>query len=197
MRVKLLLFVTVIVTVCWLSYKPIMQVAYPLHYRDVVVRHASEHRIDPLLVTAVMHVESSFRPDAVSAKGAKGLMQLMPPTAAWAAEQMGMNAYSEEMLFDPDVNVSLGVWYLATLRRLFDDDTALALAAYNGGRANVLRWLEEEAWSGAIEDADDIPFPETRAYVRKVLKTYEWYRRVWGSEVGLAASVGREPAPDW
>jgi len=183
---KLLLLAAVVTAACIWLYKPIMQYAYPLHYRDVVLRHAAEHQIDPLLVTAVMHVESSFRPNAVSPKGAKGLMQLMPSTAEWAASQMGMSTYSEEMLFDPEINVSIGVWYLANLRRLFDNDTALALAAYNGGRANVLRWLSEESWSGSVEDADDIPFPETRAYVKKVLTTYEWYRRVWGSELSLA-----------
>lgn len=187
MRTKLWLFAVLLAAACILLYKPLMQHAYPLHYKDVVLRHATEHRIDPLLVTAVMHVESSFRPNAVSPKGAKGLMQLMPATAEWAASQMGMESYSEEMLFDPEVNVAIGVWYLANLRRLFDNDTALALAAYNGGRANVLRWLEEESWAGTVEDADSIPFPETRAYVKRVLATYEWYRRVWGAEVGLAS----------
>lgn len=182
MREKLLWIVLLGVIAVVFFYRPLMEYMYPLHYRDVVYRHATQHQLDPLLVTAIMSVESSFNPRAVSSKGAKGLMQLMPPTAEWAAAQMGMEPFSEDMLFDPDINVSIGVWYLANLRRLFDGDMALALAAYNGGRANVLRWLEEETWSGTIEDADDIPFPETRAYVRKVLHRYEWYRRVWTNE---------------
>ena len=193
MRVKLLLGAALLAVACLFAYKPIMRHAYPLRYHDVVARHAAEHRVDPLLITAVMYVESGFRADAVSPKGAKGLMQLMPATAEWAAQQMGMSDYSEEKLFEPEVNVAIGVWYFATLRRLFDGDTALALAAYNGGRANVLRWLEEQAWSGLAEEADDIPFPETRAYVRKVLHTYEWYRRLWGPELGYASGG---PGPD-
>ena len=187
MKARLLLFLVLLVSAGLLLYRPLMQCAYPLHYKEIVLRHAAEHRVDPLLVTAIMHVESGFRPDAVSPKGAKGLMQIMPATGEWAAAQMGLESYSEEMLFDPEVNVAIGVWYLANLRRLFDNDTALALAAYNGGRANVLRWLEEESWTGTVEDADNIPFPETRAYVKRVLATYAWYRRVWGPDIGWAS----------
>lgn len=161
--------------------RPFMRFLYPLHYRQTVEKYAKNHRLDPLLITAVMDVESGFNPRAISVRGARGLMQLMPETAAWCAEQMGLEEYRSESLFDPEQNLRIGIWYLATLRRLFDGQTVLALAAYNGGRANVLRWLSEESWSGAVEEVGDIPFPETRAYVRKVLKSYTWYRRIWGN----------------
>ena len=85
-------------------------------------------------------------------------MQLMPDTARWAAELMGLEDFDIEQLFDPEINIAIGVWYLSTLRQQFDGDTILALAAYNGGRANVLRWLREEAWSGEVETISDIPF---------------------------------------
>lgn len=106
-------------------------------------------------------------------------MQLMPETARWAADLMGLKDFELEQLFDPEVNIAIGVWYLSNLREQFDGDMVLALAAYNGGRANVLRWLREEAWSGEVETVHDIPFPETRGYVQKVLNTYQWYRRVY------------------
>lgn len=165
------------------GFFPALQWYFPLKYRDEVFYHAALHELDPLLVTAVISVESDFNPRAVSPKGARGLMQIMPETAQWAATQMKLAEFDVERLFDPDVNVAIGVWYLATLTRQFDGDIVLALAAYNGGRANVLRWLNEEIWSGAREHAADIPFPETRGYVRKVLQRYDWYRFIWQREM--------------
>lgn len=156
---------------------------YPFPYRESVERYALEYQIDPLLIASIMRVESSFNPHAVSPKGARGLMQLMPETAQWVASQMDMEEFDVDMLFDPEVNVAMGAWYLADLRRLFDGHTVLALAAYNGGRGNVRRWLSEQAWSGEVESLDDIPFPETRAYVDKVLSTYTMYRWVWGRSI--------------
>lgn len=171
------LFFMIIIGVVGL--RPMLTWYYPLRYHESVERHAQLHMLDPLLVTAVMRVESAFNQYAVSSKGARGLMQLMPDTARWAAELMGLEDFDIEQLFDPEINIAIGVWYLSTLRQQFDGDTILALAAYNGGRANVLRWLREDAWSGEVETISDIPFPETRGYVQKVLHTYEWYRRIY------------------
>lgn len=154
---------------------------FPLKYGDIVTYHADRYELDPLLVTAVMRVESEFNPHAISPKGARGLMQIMPDTGVWAAQQMGMGSLDEDRLFDPEVNVAIGVWYLASLKQQFRGDDVLALAAYNGGRGNVSRWLGEKIWSGQLEHMNDIPFPETRGYVRKVITTYEWYQLVWGA----------------
>lgn len=173
--VVLILFATIAIA----GVRPILTWYYPLKYRESVEQNASLYQIDPLLVTAVMRVESAFDRYAISSKGARGLMQLMPETARWAAELMGLDDFEVEQLFDPEVNIAIGVWYLSTLRQQFDGDMVLALAAYNGGRANVLRWLREEAWSGDVETLQDIPFPETRGYVQKVLHTYDWYRRIY------------------
>lgn len=178
-RGLVLLFLSV--TIAMVGLRPILTWYYPLKYRESVERHARYHQVDPLLVTAVMRVESDFNRYAISSKGARGLMQLMPETAKWAAELMGIDGFDLEQLFDPEINIAIGVWYLSTLRQQFEGDTVLALAAYNGGRTNVLRWLREEAWSGEVETVQDIPFPETRGYVQKVLHTYQWYRRIYRS----------------
>lgn len=159
--------------------RPILTWYYPLKYHESVARHAERYMLDPLLITAVMRVESDFNRFAVSPKGARGLMQIMPDTARWAAERMGLADFDVEHLFDPETNIAIGVWYLSMLREQFGGDTVLALAAYNGGQANVSRWLREEAWSGEVETISDIPFPETRGYVQKVLHAYEWYRRIY------------------
>jgi len=152
---------------------------YPIHYKDVITRYSLEHDVDPFLVTAVIRVESRFRPEAVSAKGARGLMQVMPDTGKWIAGELGIGEFDPEMLYDPMTNLRVGTWYLAFLRREYSGDLVLTLAAYNAGRGNVSKWIQEKRWSGGEEDIDSIPFPETREYVKKVLHLYGKYREVY------------------
>lgn len=153
--------------------------AYPTPYKDLVTQYCAEHNVDPFLVTALMRVESRFRPHVVSEKGARGLMQVMPDTGRWVAQELGMDRFDPEMLHDPRVNLRIGTWYLASLEREFGGDKVIVLAAYNAGRGNVRKWLDTTRWTGRIEEIDRIPFPETRDYVRKVLRLYETYVRVY------------------
>lgn len=151
---------------------------YPLHYRDIVFQRAEEQGLDPFLVAAVIRRESKFRADATSAPGARGLMQIMPETGEWVAEQLKL-PYSPEMLYDPDYNVRLGCWYLASLHKEFGGNTVLALAAYNGGRTNVRKWLQDRQWTGESHTLEQIPFEETRLYVARVLQDFDRYRRIY------------------
>jgi soluble lytic murein transglycosylase len=153
--------------------------AYPTPYKDIVTQYCAEHNVDPFLVTALMRVESRFRPSVVSEKGARGLMQVMPDTGRWVAGELGLSQFHPEMLDDPKVNVRIGTWYLASLEREFGGDRVLVLAAYNAGRGNVRKWLDTARWTGRIDEIDDIPFPETREYVKKVLGLYERYVQVY------------------
>jgi len=154
---------------------------YPLVYREMVFQRAGEYQLDPYLVAAIIRTESRFRPDATSAKGARGLMQIMPETGEWAAKQVNI-PYDAELLYDPDYNIRLGCWYLANLKREFGGDTVLALAAYNAGRSNVQRWLTENRWTGEHTTLDQIPFAETRNYVARVMRDHDVYRQVYGSD---------------
>lgn|SRR5690554_3430659 len=169
-------------TLIYFGVGPVLQWLYPLEFEELTKEVAARYDIDPLLVTAMMRVESDFNPNAVSPKGARGLMQLMPETAAWAAERLNLAEYEHDDLFDPEINISIGVWYLAALLRQFDGDLVLALAAYNGGPTNVSRWLREERWSGSIETLEDVPFRETREYIQKVTGHYHWYLRAYRSQ---------------
>ncbi len=157
-----------------------LRLTHPLRYRDLIARYCAEHGVDPFLVAAIVRAESRFRPSAASDKGALGLMQVMPDTGRWAAFELGMEAYEPEMLCDPEVNLRIGTWYLASLHREFGGDTVIVLAAYNAGLGNVRKWLEDERWTGRQEEVDRIPFPETREYVKKVLRLHETYRRAYG-----------------
>jgi soluble lytic murein transglycosylase len=148
---------------------------YPLEYRAIVVGHAENYDLDPALLAAVIYRESKFDASARSSSGAIGLMQLLPSTANGIALHTGGTRFRVDDLYDPEINVRYGSFYL---RRLIEKygDVRLALAAYNAGQTNVDRWL---AGSGEIE------FPETRAYVDKVLETRDIYARAYRHELGL------------
>jgi soluble lytic murein transglycosylase len=152
---------------------------YPIHYKDIITQCSLKHDVDPFLITAVVRVESRFRPEAVSAKGAMGLMQVMPDTGNWIARELGIQGFDTEILYDPATNLDLGTWYLAFLLRECNGDLVCALAAYNAGRGNVSKWIQEKRWNGTEEDLDSIPFPETRDYVKKVLRLYNKYHEVY------------------
>ena len=154
----------------------------PIHYVDLITVYSRRHSLDPFLVAAIMRVESRFQPDAVSSKGARGLMQLMPDTGRWAAGYLGINGYSDDLLYEPEVNIRIGAWYLRQLLNQFDGNLAVALAAYNGGPSNVEKWLSSGEWSGSIDDLEQIPFPETARYVDRVRRAYQLYLRAYGSK---------------
>jgi len=153
-----------------------MRYMYPLKYEKSIISYSREFGVDPYLVAAVIKVESSFSPEVVSSRGAVGLMQIMPKTAIWAAEEMGIEDFQVENLKNPDLNIKIGTWYLSSLLSEFNDNITLALAAYNGGRGNVATWLAE---GKMLENEEDIPFPETKNFVIRVKKSYKWYKRLY------------------
>ncbi len=154
---------------------------YPLPYVPLIVAEAGRNGLDPLLVAAVIRVESRFRPDATSSVGARGLMQILPETGRWVAGRIGLRTFHPDQLFQPEVNVAVGTWYLAYLRTEFGGNLAAALAAYNGGRHNVRAWLKSGRWDGTVSGAGAIPFPETRYFVRAVMRDWRIYRWLYGT----------------
>lgn len=154
-----------------------MKYLYPLRYQQQIVKYSQEYGVDPYLVAAVIRVESGFSPNVVSKKGATGLMQIMPETAAWAAEQMDMKKFDTGQLSVPETNIKIGTWYLSKLLEEFNGDTTLSLAAYNGGRGNVREWIESGVIKESVEDT--IPFAETKDFVLKVKKAYNWYKKLY------------------
>ncbi len=148
---------------------------YPFPYRDTTTYYAGIYNLDPLLLAAIMKAESGFDSKAVSARGARGLMQIMPDTGQWVARRLGEQDFDPDRLFDPETSIKMGAWYIADLKKEFNNDPVLVLAAYNGGRGNVREWLSGTGLSGDSSDIDRIPFEETRLYVQKVLKYYRIY----------------------
>lgn len=148
----------------------------PVFHRDVLYQCAGDYKLDPLLVAAVISVESSFNPVATSPKQAMGLMQIMPATAYELAAELGMAVVNEEEFYDPDVNIRLGYYYLAKLSREFNGNMIFALAAYNAGLTNAKTWAK--AYHGEPDQVviRSIPFAETRGFIRGVLTRYQRYK---------------------
>ena len=134
--------------------------------------------LDENLVYSVIKVESKFRKDAVSHKGAKGLMQISDITREWAKEEMNLGDID---IFDPKTNIKIGCWYLNKLYKEFGR-LDLVIAAYNGGSGNVNKWLSDYSYSKDGKSLDLIPFEETSMYVKKVTKNYKMYNKLYSKE---------------
>lgn len=151
---------------------------YPLKYEGLVQEYSQKYGLDPFLVLAVIKAESSFRHNAVSHKNARGLMQITEGTGKWGADKLGLKEFSAERLFEPEVNIHIGCWYLSALYSQFGD-TDLVLAAYNAGSGNVTRWLGDDELSADGKSLDRIPFKETENYIRRVKNSYAIYKRLY------------------
>ena len=148
---------------------------YPLEYGEIVRGHARNYDLDPAFLAAVIYAESKFDANARSSAGAVGLMQLQPATAKGIAKYTGGSKFVLSDLDDPEINVRYGAWYLHHLLQKYDDER-LALAAYNAGQDNVDRWRAAH---------EGIQYSETRAYVDRVERLKDIYRRAYPSELGL------------
>lgn len=159
------------------------EIALPLRHDDIIRQQAKAKDLDPALIAAVIYQESRFRPRESSA-GALGLMQLLPDTAHFIAGKTGGTKFTTEDLATPQINIQYGAWYLRYLLDHFDGNELTALAAYNAGIGNVERWLAQLGQTH-LTDMDQIPFPETKHYVKNVLNAREQYRREYARELGL------------
>ena len=168
---------------------------YPLEYEQPIRDEAARYDLDPALVAAVINTESGFAPDSRSGAGAVGLMQVLPDTAQFIARQPSRPSPSPERLAEPEVNIAYGARYL---RYLIDryGTVGLALAAYNGGPANVNAWLDAaRAKGGTLRVPDDIPFSETRGFVSRVQQAVPIYHRAYGDRLFVSSREGAAASP--
>lgn len=168
-----IILVSVLVYVALSTY---LKVVYPLAYVDLIHKYSKEYNIDPYLIAAIINVESRYDKNAISSKEARGLMQISPITGNWAAEELSIEGFDLEKLFEPEINIRIGSWYLKVLEEEFDGNLQLILAAYNGGSGNVSKWLENEEYSKNGIVLNKIPFKETEEYIEKVEKNINIYR---------------------
>lgn len=157
----------------------VLRLFYPPSYAELVVPEARRAGIPPSLVLALIKQESGFDPRAVSRVGARGLMQLMPATGTEQARREGMQGFHPDSLFDPAVNIRLGVAYLRDVLKRHDGNIEYALAHYNAGPTALARWIPRLQNRPPEEAVEDIGYAETREYVKRVGANYKTYQVLW------------------
>ena len=148
---------------------------YPMTYKQEITSFAQTYNVPPSLVASIANTESGMNEKALSSKGAKGVMQLMPTTAEWLAGKLGKD-YCEEKLFEAEYSLELDTYYLSYLLKTFEDEK-VAICAYNAGQGNVMNWLSNESYSKDGKTLALIPFKETENYLNKVLKNLHYYEK--------------------
>ena len=161
--------------------KAVKEVTLPLRHDDIIRQQAADKDVDASLIAAVIYAESRFDTNARSSAGARGLMQITPATADEIARKSGGIAFEQGDLRDPQINIAYGSYYLRWLLDYYGENETLAVAAYNAGTGNVDRWVGRDPGMQPSE----IPFPETRTYVRRVFEARRSYRRAYRRELGL------------
>lgn len=161
------------------------EMAYPLEYADWISDNAKVNGVDPLLVHALIREESRYNPDALSRVKALGLMQLMPGTAYGVAKRLSVPLSGTQEVLKPEINIKLGTNYLAYTLKRFDNNALLAVASYNGGPNAVQSWFQQHKLAGNSDFdifVENIPFRETRDYVRKVFGSYWTYEEIYAGK---------------
>ena len=151
---------------------------YKTEYLDIVEKECEKYNIDKVEVLSIIKAESDFKADAVSKKGAIGLMQLTPDTAQWCAKNLDMENVDESDLYVPEINIKLGVFYYNYLMQRYNNiDTAIA--AYNGGMGNVDKWLKDKNYSDDGIRIKSTPYPETTRYITKIDNNIKIYKLLY------------------
>ena len=168
--------------------------SHPIYYKDLIEQYASENNLKPAFVAAIILNESSFRTDAESSVGARGLMQLMPDTAEWIAGKLDMDYFHFDFMYDAEMNIRFGTWYLGYLSRLFRGDPVSVASAYHAGQGTVTRWLSDESKTrdGGSLNLDSLSDGPTKTYAGRVTQAYAIYEALYypqpdGDDGGTAA----------
>lgn len=159
----------------WNSDAVQMRFVYMWDYQQDIITYSQKNNIDPFLVAAIIKNESNFKHKAVSGVGAVGLMQIMPETGRWIAEQMGLENYKDSDLYLTKTNIRMGCWYVGELDHEFKQNMTLVMIAYNAGRGQTREWMQENGWTYDFNDVQAIPYADTREYVAKVLHDRDKY----------------------
>ena len=157
----------------------VLRIIFPLDYWPLITKYSEQHGLDPYLIAALMAQESTFTAEIRSHANAIGLMQIMPATGKQYARKLGIKGFSTAMLRQPEINVRIGMQYFHDLVDRFGG-AHFALASYNAGESRVERWSDQKPGIPQDEFIDDIPFPETQTYVKRILGTAEDYRYLYG-----------------
>lgn len=173
----LLILAVVSVIMIYNTVKLIIYTVYPRQYSEIVSENAASFEIDEALIYALIKTESGFDKEAVSSVGAKGLTQITPETFEWLQTKT-KEIHSEDALFEPEISVYYGVYFMDMLLYEFGN-TETALAAYHAGRGKVNEWLADPRYSADGTTLQNIPYDDTAKYVEKVMRNYEKYKEIY------------------
>ena len=184
----------------WFPYSSVPEkfwrLAFPWPYRSEIYMYAKERGIDEFLLAGLIRQESEFEARIVSYAGARGLTQIMPYTGRELARRVGVRGYSTPMLFQPRLNLRLGTFYFKELLNSLDGSVEQALASYNGGRANVVKWRDWAQFREVAEWVETIPLNQTRDYIQIILRNAEIYRRLYANDPAPPPPAAEpKPAP--
>lgn len=170
-------------------------------WQGLIEQYASQYNLQPAFVTAIIRNESSFRTNAESSVGARGLMQLMPDTAEWIARKLDESSYTFDRMWDAETNIRYGCWYLGYLSRLFHGDAELVSGAYHAGQTTITQWLSDRTKSadGVSLDLENLSDGPTKQYIGRVTQTYGIYQSLLYPDEAFGAanavSAGSSDAP--
>ena len=167
--------------------------SFPRGYKDIVGPYARKYGVDELIVYSIIREESRFQKDVVSPADAVGLMQLIPPTARAVARQIGISGFTVDMLTIPRVNIEMGIYYFKQVLDEFNGDVELALASYNAGPHRAADWKVRFYGLEKDEFIEEVPFRETRNYIRRILRSYGAYKAIYGTASAATPPAGTTP----
>ncbi|MFI5305055.1 MAG: transglycosylase SLT domain-containing protein [Nitrospiria bacterium] len=172
------------------DYPLLWELAYPNEAVEQIQKIATEAKIEPEFVAGIMREESVFDVRATSKSGALGLMQIMPFTGEWVAEQLGVASFVREKLYNQDINIRFGAFYLDHLNQKFQGNLFYVAASYNAGPEAVSKWIMNDNFTDIEEFVENIPYQETRYYVKRVIKSYEEFKEIRArmNKISLPAS---------
>ena len=181
-RMIIIIFLLVITFVLFRIVKVqdiILKEIYPTAYSEYVIKYSEENDLDKYMVYSIIKAESNFNPNVKSQSDAIGLMQLLEETANERANIIEDHNVNEEDLYDPETNIKLGTSYYAYLLKHYNGNNVLALTAYNAGMGNVDTWIKTKVIKSDGSDIENIPYKETNNYVRKILRDYQMYLKLY------------------
>ena len=181
-KIIILIFSIIIVfVICFIFKDVILKMIYQKNYEEIIVKYSEKYQVDENLVFAIIKTESNFDKDVISNKGAVGLMQLMTNTAKEVALknniELDVNNIEQDLL-TPEKNIEIGTKYIGMMIQKYGN-IQVALAAYNAGTGTVDNWIEKGIIKADGSDIENIPFKETNMYVRKILRDYEIYAKLY------------------
>ncbi len=171
------------------SAVPVWYYSYPAGYSYIIENYAGKYNLDPIVVYSIILQESKYKPGAVSGSGALGIMQIMPYTGARVAKDISLMPFSSQLLFDPQINIGIGVWYFKQLMIKYKDNYVLSFAAYNAGTKTVDKWLAASSACNTDEFIEEIPFSETRQYVKSIIANLAAYTMIYGGSLSLEKHI--------